>query len=81
MLMLNRKLSEDRGNAVLNWLADNGVDRARLTAKRYGSARLVASNETDSGRQKKSMSRNRTDVKNELSDTYGPSRVLRTAQN
>jgi outer membrane protein OmpA-like peptidoglycan-associated protein len=22
MLMLNRKLSEDRGNAVLNWLAD-----------------------------------------------------------
>jgi hypothetical protein len=40
MLMLNRKLSEDRGNAVLNWLADNGVDRTRLTAKRYGSARL-----------------------------------------
>ena len=52
MLMLNRKLSEDRGNAVLNWLADNGVDRTRLTAKGYGSARPVASNETDSGRQK-----------------------------
>jgi OOP family OmpA-OmpF porin len=52
MLMFNRKLSEDRGNAVLNWLADNGVDRTRLTAKRYGSARPVASNETDSGRQK-----------------------------
>jgi hypothetical protein len=34
MLMLNPKLSEDRGNAVLNWLADNGVDRTRLTAKR-----------------------------------------------
>ena len=33
MLMLNRKLSEDRGNAVLNWLADNGVDRTRLTVE------------------------------------------------
>ena len=51
MLMLNRKLSEDRGNAVLNWLADNGVDRTRLTSKRYGSARPVASNETRDARK------------------------------
>lgn len=48
----NRKLSEDRANAVLNWLADNGIERTRLTAKGYGSTRPVASNSTDSGREK-----------------------------
>jgi lipid-binding SYLF domain-containing protein len=48
----NRKLSEERANAVLNWLADNGIERTRLTAKGYGSSRSVASNLTDSGRGK-----------------------------
>jgi lipid-binding SYLF domain-containing protein len=48
----NRKLSEDRANAVLNWLSDNGIERTRLMAKGYGSARPVGSNATDSGRQK-----------------------------
>jgi OmpA-OmpF porin, OOP family len=46
----NRKLSEDRANAVLNWLADHGIERSRLTAKGY--ARPVGSNSTDSGREK-----------------------------
>jgi outer membrane protein OmpA-like peptidoglycan-associated protein len=47
----NRKLSEDRANAVLNWLADHGIERSRLTAKGYGPARPVGSNSTDSGRE------------------------------
>jgi OmpA-OmpF porin, OOP family len=36
----------------MNWLADRGVDRSRLTAKGYGEAHPVASNESDSGRRR-----------------------------
>jgi len=48
----NLKLSTDRANAVVNWLADHGIDRSRLSAKGYGDARPVASNSTDEGRAK-----------------------------
>jgi OOP family OmpA-OmpF porin len=48
----NRKLSEDRARAVVNWLTEHGIDRSRLSAKGYGDARPVGSNSTDSGRQK-----------------------------
>jgi lipid-binding SYLF domain-containing protein len=48
----NRKLSEDRANAVVNWLADHDIERGRLTAKGYGQSRPVGSNSTDSGREK-----------------------------
>jgi outer membrane protein OmpA-like peptidoglycan-associated protein len=48
----NRKLSEDRAQAVVNWLAEHGIDRNRLSAKGYGDSRAVGSNETDAGRQK-----------------------------
>src|SRR6202167_3102442 len=48
----NRKLSSDRADAVMNWLADHGIDRSRLSSKGYGEARPVASNSTEEGRAK-----------------------------
>jgi OmpA-OmpF porin, OOP family len=36
----------------VNWLADHGVDRTRLSSKGYGPARPVASNSTADGRAK-----------------------------
>jgi SH3 domain-containing YSC84-like protein 1 len=48
----NLKLSSDRADSVLDWLADHGVDRARLSSKGYGEARPVATNSTDEGRAK-----------------------------
>jgi SH3 domain-containing YSC84-like protein 1 len=48
----NQKLSSDRANAVMNWLADHGIDRSRLSAKGYGDAKPVASNSTGAGRAK-----------------------------
>jgi|SRR5450631_215183 lipid-binding SYLF domain-containing protein len=48
----NMKLSGDRADSVLNWLATHGVDRARLSSKGYGEARPVASNSTEEGRAK-----------------------------
>jgi len=48
----NRKLSEDRAQAVVNWLTEHGIDRSRLTAKGYGQSRPVGSNAKDTGRQK-----------------------------
>ncbi|MFZ5551521.1 MAG: OmpA family protein [Bacteroidota bacterium] len=48
---MNQKLSEDRANSVVNYLASKGIDRSRLTAKGYGSTRPVATNNNDEGRQ------------------------------
>jgi outer membrane protein OmpA-like peptidoglycan-associated protein len=48
----NLKLSQDRAEAVANWLADHGIDRGRLSAKGYGDARPVASNSSAEGRAK-----------------------------
>jgi lipid-binding SYLF domain-containing protein len=48
----NLKLSSERAEAVVNWLADHGLDRSRLSAKGYGDARPVASNSTAEGRAK-----------------------------
>jgi lipid-binding SYLF domain-containing protein len=48
----NRKLSDDRANAVMNWLAEHGIDKSRLSAKGYGEARPVARNSSDEGRAK-----------------------------
>ena len=47
----NMVLSNDRANAVLNYLVDNGVDAARLVANGYGETRPVADNATEEGRQ------------------------------
>jgi SH3 domain-containing YSC84-like protein 1 len=48
----NQKLSEDRATAVVNWLADYGIERRRLTAKGFGASGPVASNATDGGRRR-----------------------------
>lgn len=46
----NKKLSENRAKAVVNYLVENGIVRERLTSKGYGSDRPVSSNETEEGR-------------------------------
>jgi lipid-binding SYLF domain-containing protein len=48
----NLKLSSDRADSVLSWLADHGIDRARLTSRGFGEGRPVATNSTDEGRAK-----------------------------
>jgi len=48
---MNSKLSKDRANAVVNYLTTKGIASSRLTAKGYGSARPVASNDNSDGRQ------------------------------
>lgn len=46
----NAILSQNRANAVLNYLVKNGIDKARLTATGFGSAKPVATNKTAAGR-------------------------------
>jgi outer membrane protein OmpA-like peptidoglycan-associated protein len=48
----NRKLSRDRADAVMSWLAAHGIDSGRLSSKGYGEARPVATNKTAEGRAK-----------------------------
>jgi SH3 domain-containing YSC84-like protein 1 len=48
----NLKLSGERADAVMDWLANNGIDRGRLSAKGYGESHPVAKNSTDEGRAK-----------------------------
>lgn len=47
----NIKLSQDRAQAVVNYLVSKGVSKSRMTAKGYGSSRPIASNDTSDGRQ------------------------------
>ena len=47
---LNQKLSEARANAVMDYLVNNGVSAARLTAKGYGEDSPIESNNTRAGR-------------------------------
>jgi OmpA-OmpF porin, OOP family len=47
----NMKLSQQRAENVVNYLVDNfGIDRARLSAKGYGSTRRISYNDTPEGR-------------------------------
>jgi outer membrane protein OmpA-like peptidoglycan-associated protein len=49
----NKKLSEDRANAVRDWLQNNtDIEDNRMTIEAAGQERPVASNETEEGRQK-----------------------------
>lgn len=48
----NRKLSQDRANAVRTWLVAKGVKPAQLTAAGLGDTRPAADNGTDEGRAK-----------------------------
>ncbi len=46
----NQKLSERRAAAVRDYLVSQGIDAARITARGFGKARPVASNQTAEGR-------------------------------
>lgn len=48
---LNDKLSQDRADAVVNYLKGKGIAANRLTSKGYGSNQPVASNNNAQGRQ------------------------------
>ena len=47
---LNQRLSEARANAVMDYLVNNGISAARLSAKGYGPDMPIDSNRTRSGR-------------------------------
>ncbi|MGH8492003.1 MAG: OmpA family protein [Moraxellaceae bacterium] len=47
----NLKLSQQRASAVRSYLMGKGIATERLTAKGYGEARPIASNDTDIGRE------------------------------
>lgn len=46
----NQKLSEQRANAVRDFLIAQGIDGGRVTAKGYGETRPSATNDTEEGR-------------------------------
>ncbi|MDR2579902.1 MAG: OmpA family protein [Fibromonadaceae bacterium] len=46
----NQRLSEQRANAVMQYLIERGINAERLEAVGYGFSRPVADNETDEGR-------------------------------
>lgn len=48
---MNLKLSQDRAEAVVNYLKGKGIAANRLTAKGYGSSEPIATNDTADGRQ------------------------------
>jgi OOP family OmpA-OmpF porin len=48
----NQRLSQERANAVLEFLASQGIDRNRLDARGYGESRPVADNATAAGRER-----------------------------
>lgn len=48
----NQKLSERRAEAVVNYLADRGIKKERLTTKGFGENQPTAPNDTREGRQK-----------------------------
>jgi OmpA-OmpF porin, OOP family len=47
----NLKLSQQRADAIRNYVLKKGIQPARVTAKGYGTAEPVADNDTDEGRQ------------------------------
>ena len=48
----NKKLSQDRADAVKNYLIDKGLDANKMESVGYGSEKPIASNNTEAGRQK-----------------------------
>lgn len=48
---LNNTLSQDRAQAVVDYLIGHGISKSRLTAKGYGSTQPIAPNTTSKGRQ------------------------------
>jgi OmpA-OmpF porin, OOP family len=48
----NQTLSQKRADAVMKWLTDHGVDKARMVAKGFGMTKPIADNKSDEGREK-----------------------------
>ena len=48
----NRKLSQERADAVREYLASHGINGVRVTAKGYGATKPVAPNSSEEGRQR-----------------------------
>jgi outer membrane protein OmpA-like peptidoglycan-associated protein len=48
----NQKLSQERANAVVNWLVAHGVDKSRLAAQGFADTKPVDDNGTEEGRAK-----------------------------
>ena len=48
----NNKLSEDRANAVKNYLISKGILAERIESKGYGSSKPIADNKTNEGKAK-----------------------------
>lgn len=48
----NLNLSNNRANAVMQYLLKKGVNGNRLTAKGYGETKFIAPNDTEKGKQK-----------------------------
>tara|TARA_R110002072_G_scaffold67521_3_gene165590 strand:+ start:19563 stop:21632 length:2070 start_codon:yes stop_codon:yes gene_type:complete len=48
---LNNSLSQDRAQAVVNYLKGKSIAMNRMTAKGYGSSKPIATNKTKAGRQ------------------------------
>lgn len=46
----NQKLSQGRAQAVADFIVSKGIDKGRVSAKGYGSAKPVASNKTAAGK-------------------------------
>ena len=49
---VNRKLSQERAEAVREYLSSHGIQVTRVTAKGYGASKPVAPNDTEEGRQR-----------------------------
>ena len=49
-VIYNQELSEDRAEAVKNWLVEKGIDPNRLRSVGQGLSEPVATNDTDKGR-------------------------------
>jgi len=47
----NLILSNNRANAVMNYLLGKGIAKDRLSAKGYGETKFIATNDTDEGKQ------------------------------
>jgi len=47
----NQKLSDGRATAVVEWLAKNGIDKARLDARGYGEDHPLAKNDSPANRE------------------------------
>jgi outer membrane protein OmpA-like peptidoglycan-associated protein len=46
----NQKLSEQRANAVRDFVVNQGIEGTRITAKGYGESKPIANNDTEEGR-------------------------------